>query len=120
MTVERIARLVEGDVIRELHRQISLCFLRCPRMAAVNCHTLERFRWAHTLPCRLTLILPTRALPRGYSVELNSQMAMPSITRPSAAITPASSSPGTCQPHQVTPGSRARRAAGEIVTSANL
>lgn len=42
-----------------------------------------------------------------YSVALNSQIAIPSITSPSTAITPASSSPGTCHPHQVTPGSSA-------------
>ena len=50
-----------------------------------------------------------------YSVALNSQIAIASITSPSATITPASSSAGTCQPHQVTPGSSARRAAGEML-----
>jgi len=50
-----------------------------------------------------------------YSVVENSQIAMPSMTRPSTTIIPASSSAGTCQPNQVTPGSSAARAAGEIV-----
>src|SRR4051794_27177801 len=36
-----------------------------------------------------------------YSVTLNSHTAMPSITRPSARITPASSSAGSRQPHQL-------------------
>ena len=49
---------------------------------------------------------------RDYSVALNSHTAMPSITRPSARITPASSSAGSRQPHHVTPGSSASRAAG--------
>ena len=35
----------------------------------------------------------------------------PSMTRPSSAITAASTPGGTCQPHQVTPGSSVRRAA---------
>jgi hypothetical protein len=53
--------------------------------------------------------------PAGYSVRLNSQIAIPSIPSPSAMITITSSTTGTCQPHQVIPGSSTRRAAGEIV-----
>jgi anti-sigma regulatory factor (Ser/Thr protein kinase) len=49
--------------------------------------------------------------PLHYSLALNSQIAMPSITSPSASTTNASSSAGTCQPHQVTPGSSLARAA---------
>ena len=65
--------------------------------------------------------MASRPLPVGepetgarYSVALNSQIAIESITRPSRTMTPASSSVGTCQPHQVTPGSRAWRAADEM------
>jgi anti-sigma regulatory factor (Ser/Thr protein kinase) len=49
--------------------------------------------------------------PVRYSLALNSQIAMPSITRPRASTTSASSRAGTCQPHQVTPGSSLARAA---------
>ena len=54
-----------------------------------------------------------------YSVELNSQIAIPIISRPSARITAASSSAGTCQPHQVTPGARTWRATGETLRWSN-
>ena len=50
-----------------------------------------------------------------YSVVLNSQIAIPSISSPSATIMPTSSSAGTCQPNQVTPGSSTRARRGEIV-----
>ncbi len=51
----------------------------------------------------------------GYSVVLNSQIAIASITSPISSTIPASSSAGTWKPHHVTPGSSARRAAGETV-----
>ena len=50
-----------------------------------------------------------------YSVALNSQIAMPSMTRPRTSTTATSSSAGTCQPHHVTPGASAARA--EALTS---
>jgi anti-sigma regulatory factor (Ser/Thr protein kinase) len=57
----------------------------------------------------------SRTSPRpshdAHSLALNSQIAMPSITSPRASTTSASSPAGTCQPHHVTPGSSARRAA---------
>jgi hypothetical protein len=58
---------------------------------------------------------PAAGRPRGrrHSVVLNSQIAIPSMISPSARITPASSSAGTCQPNHVTPGSSAARAWGE-------
>ncbi len=43
-------------------------------------------------------------LKRGYSVVENSQIAIPSITRPSTSTIAISSATGTCQPNQVTPG----------------
>jgi len=58
---------------------------------------------------------PITRPPGDYSVELNSQMATPSMTRPRATIIAASTSAGTCQPHHVMPGSSARRAAGEML-----
>ena len=51
----------------------------------------------------------------GYSVALNSQTAIASISSPSTTTTPTSTRVGTCQPNQVTPGSRAWRAAGEML-----
>ena len=71
---------------------------------------ITRTRTFH-VPCNPAL---TGCDSRAYSVVLNSQIAIPSITMPSAKITNASSSEGTCHPHQVTPGSSACRAAGEI------
>lgn len=53
-----------------------------------------------------------RRLP--HSVALNCQIAAPSISSPSPTITAASTPEGTLQPHQCTPASRARRAAGEM------
>ena len=46
-----------------------------------------------------------------HSVAPNSQIATASMARPSARTTPASKTGGRCQPHQVTPGSSAARAA---------
>jgi anti-sigma regulatory factor (Ser/Thr protein kinase) len=45
-----------------------------------------------------------------YSLALNSQIAIPSITSPSTSTTATSSSVGTRQPNHVTPGSNARLA----------
>ena len=52
-----------------------------------------------------TRVVATRRA--GYSVRLNSKMAIASMRAPSAATTAASTSPGTRQPNQVTPGSSA-------------
>jgi len=45
-----------------------------------------------------------------YSLALNSQIAIPSMTTPSTATTAISSAVGTRHPNQVTPGSSTRRA----------
>ncbi len=61
---------------------------------------------------------PERGRTRGrgptlfYSLALNSQIAIPSITSPSTATTAISSAVGTRHPNQVTPGSSAWRARG--------
>ncbi len=61
---------------------------------------------------------PERGRKRGggpllrYSVALNSQIAIPSITSPSTATTAISSAVGTRHPNHVTPGSSVARAAG--------
>jgi anti-sigma regulatory factor (Ser/Thr protein kinase) len=47
-----------------------------------------------------------------YSLALNSQIAIPSITSPSTAMTAISSAVGTRHPNHVTPGSSAWRACG--------
>ena len=48
--------------------------------------------------------------PYLYSLALNSQIAIPSITNPSTATTAISSAVGTRHPNHVTPGSSTRRA----------
>jgi hypothetical protein len=52
-----------------------------------------------------------RRRARRYSSPRNSQMAIASMSRPSASTTKTSSSTGTCQPNQVMPGASAARAA---------
>ncbi len=54
---------------------------------------------------------PPPAPAGDHSARLNSTIAIASITTPSRAMTAASTTVGTCQPNQVTPGSSARRAA---------
>jgi hypothetical protein len=83
-----------------------------------DCHPARRHRCRarpakHGPPRRTSAgtLLPRRCRRAAYSVALNSQIAIPSINSPSARTTAASSSVGTCQPDQVTPGSSALRAA---------
>jgi anti-sigma regulatory factor (Ser/Thr protein kinase) len=52
--------------------------------------------------------------PYRYSLALNSQIAIPSMTSPSTAITATSSAVGTRHPNHVTPGSSAWRACGAM------
>ena len=68
---------------------------------------------------REMLVAPVPGPDAAYSVALNSQIATPIISRPMARTIPASSSPGTCQPHQLTPGFRTCRATGEMSRSLN-
>ncbi len=55
---------------------------------------------------------PNRGPLLRYSLALNSQIAIPSMTSPSTAITAISSAVGTRHPNHVTPGSSAARACG--------
>ena len=55
---------------------------------------------------------PNRGLLLRYSLALNSQIAIPSITSPSTATTAISSAVGTRHPNHVTPGSSTWRACG--------
>jgi serine/threonine-protein kinase RsbW len=55
---------------------------------------------------------PNRGPLLRYSLALNSQIAIPSMSSPSASTTRISSAVGTLQPNQLTPGSSVARASG--------
>jgi hypothetical protein len=67
-----------------------------------------RERPIHSAPWKA---IQSAARGNGYSIVLNSQIAIPSMPRPSARTIATSNRAGRCQLHQVTPGSSVARAA---------
>ena len=101
------AGLPLADLVRRHHGD-AIALRDVDRPDAAGISTAKAQRHAGLEADALVARLPRR--DGRYSVALNSQIAMPSMTRPRASTTATSSSAGTCQPHHVTPGASAARA----------